>query len=195
MTGVLVISESCCDRDADIEAPACTAQVAVLPPAQISLRLVNRLESAALNEALARAERQAGIIARLQGERPATEHRNERIECTWRVEFERGAERVTARQTQESASITISYEFYQYAEEWMATCRLYWERALAGLVLNAAAPRMSYILVKAIRVGVENSPKVSQRADPGLFFGFWLGYSVDDFARSRSHYSPWNVVS
>jgi hypothetical protein len=74
MTGVLVFSESRCDRDADIEAPACTAQVAVLPPAQISLHLVNRLESAALNEALAQAERHAGIIgpfARLQAERPA----------------------------------------------------------------------------------------------------------------------------
>jgi hypothetical protein len=111
MTGVLVFSEGRSDRDADIEAPACTAQVAVLPPAQISLHLVNRLESAARNEALAQAERHAGIIgpfARLQAERPATDHRDERIECTWRVEFERGAERVTARQTQESASITIA---------------------------------------------------------------------------------------
>jgi hypothetical protein len=70
-----------------------------------------RLESAALNEALGQAERHAGIIrpfTRLQAERPATDHRDERIGCTWRVEFERGAERVTARQTQESASIRIA---------------------------------------------------------------------------------------
>jgi hypothetical protein len=35
--------------------------------------------------------------------------------------------------------------------------------------LNAGAPRVSDTLVKAIRVGVQNSPKVSMRADPGQF--------------------------
>jgi hypothetical protein len=36
--------------------------------------------------------------------------------------------------------------------------------------LNAGAPRVSDTLVKAIRVGVQNSPKVSMRADPGQFY-------------------------
>jgi hypothetical protein len=94
----LLLRKRRADGAADIEAPACAAQVALLPRAAIAVHLIFRVEAVAAGQACAKAKRHAGVIgplARLQVKRTAAYHVSEWPERAGRLEFQCGAKPVT----------------------------------------------------------------------------------------------------
>ena len=97
-------------RAADVEARAGAAQVSLPVPAHISLKLVDRIEAAPLNQALRQTERHRRVVRPLAGieiERTAAGDIRQRLERARRLELDRRAQRIACGQANQRAAISI----------------------------------------------------------------------------------------
>src|SRR5690606_29785380 len=98
------------DRHADVEADAVAAEIAFLPPAHVAFHLVAGVETAALVQAIAEAERHRGVIrplAGVQAEGSATHHVRQWTKAAARLELDGGADGVARSQAKQAAAGTI----------------------------------------------------------------------------------------
>ena len=91
---------------ADVEACPRAAQVAFLPPADVSFHLIFRIESLAFNQAFGKAEGHGGVVGPLAGfevERAATDHVGNGFEGSRRFELQRSAHCISHGKAEKTA--------------------------------------------------------------------------------------------
>ena len=106
----LEVAQRLTNRVPDVEAPAGAGEVTLAPPPHVTLHLVARVESVALDEALGQAERHRGVVGPLpwlQSKRIAADHVGDGLERPRALELHRRADRIADGEAEERPAIAL----------------------------------------------------------------------------------------